>query len=89
MDVMFTMCLYLMFYYLLIDVVDVFTQIRKDVHIIKVINFTNLSMMYKIIKWFMVLSAPILWFGLLIMSIKGKKILYWWYPSVKRHIIEK
>ena len=48
-------------------------------------------MMYKITEWFMIMSAPVLWFGLFIMSVKGREILYWWYPSVSKeaHMIEK
>ena len=69
----------------------VFKIMRQEVCIVKVINFNNLAMMYKVIKWFMLMSAPVLWIRLLIMTKKGREILYWWYPSVSRaaYIINK
>ena len=63
-------------------IVGMFTNMQQEVYIVKVINFDNLAMMYKFIEWFMLLSAPVLWIGLLIMAKKGREILYWWYPSV-------
>ena len=39
----------------------------------------------------MVISAPVLCIRLLIMLVKGREILYWWYPSGSKeaHLIEK
>ena len=57
---------------------------RQEVHIVQIINFSTFELLYKGIKWFVLLSAPILWIGLISMAKKGRKILYWWYLSVSR-----
>ena len=71
--------------------VEMCNMMRQEEHIVKVINFNHLAMMYRVIKWFMLTSAPVLWIRLLIMAKKGREILYWWYPSVsiEVHIINK
>ena len=69
-----------------IDIVEMFNNMRQEVHIVKVVIFNNLAMMYKVMQWFILMPALILWIGLLIMAKKRREILYWWYPSVFKEV---
>ena len=45
-------------------------------------NFCYLGIFYKAIQWIVLILAPTLWIGLISMAVKGRGILYWWYPNV-------
>ena len=91
MDMLIVMVMCLLINSLQINIVEIFNIMIQEVHVVKVISFNHLAMMYKIIEWFMLMLAPVLWIGLFIMAKKGREILYWWYPVVSRevHIINK
>ena len=72
------MMLCLLFNALQVNIVDMFIKIQQELNVVKVINFSNLAMVYKFLEWFMLLSAPVLRIGLFITAKKGREILYWW-----------
>ena len=75
MDMLIVMVMCLLIDSLQINIMEMFTNMQQEVHIVKVINFNNLAIMYNTIEWFMLLSAPVLWIRLLIVAKKGREIL--------------
>ena len=76
MDKMINMVVFLLLNLLQINLVELFNNMRQDMYIICVINISHLKMFYKIIEWFILILAPILWIGLMIMAKKAREILF-------------
>ena len=84
MDMMIVIVMCLFLNSLQINLVELFNIMGQDVHIVQVINLSHLKMLYKIIEWYILISTPILWIGLMRMAKEKREILYWWYPSVSK-----